>query len=291
MAVLPCRAEEDVEAGSAALRVDWPVYPRRAEHNTVAEGGNRRWAKTARRPVGLVELADDPEDRVRPAQQDRQRRVHRSQQDGGLKAANREIQRRSRVDPPRLASHARRFGAKFGRSHLRPTAEPPQIVAPSSPGGRFGIGWGHPTPGGPKAVLAEHVSALAARRARNLRTSAISVARLRPAPGPGRPRRDRLAFHRTRTPRKAASDARRPAQRRSIVLITIGPIFPRSAKGHRSGRSTVVVSKSCHRDVVQRSPWLSKAGYVGEIVAKHDWPQRSRPLEEQHKQNAHEHSG
>jgi hypothetical protein len=29
--VLPCRAEEDVEAGSAALRVDWPVYPRRAE--------------------------------------------------------------------------------------------------------------------------------------------------------------------------------------------------------------------------------------------------------------------
>ena len=40
MAVLPCRAEEDVEAGSAALRVDWPVYPRRAEHNTVAKGGN-----------------------------------------------------------------------------------------------------------------------------------------------------------------------------------------------------------------------------------------------------------
>jgi hypothetical protein len=48
MAVLPCGAEEDVEAGSAALRVDWPVYPRRAEYNTVAEGGNRRWAETAR---------------------------------------------------------------------------------------------------------------------------------------------------------------------------------------------------------------------------------------------------
>ena len=48
MAVLPCRAEEDVEAGSAALRVDWPVYPRRAEHNTAAEGGNRRWVETAR---------------------------------------------------------------------------------------------------------------------------------------------------------------------------------------------------------------------------------------------------
>ena len=29
-------------SGSAAPRVDWPVYPRRAEHNTVAEGGNRR---------------------------------------------------------------------------------------------------------------------------------------------------------------------------------------------------------------------------------------------------------
>ena len=39
MAALPCCAEEDVEAGSAALRVDWPVYPRRAEHNTVAEVG------------------------------------------------------------------------------------------------------------------------------------------------------------------------------------------------------------------------------------------------------------
>jgi hypothetical protein len=35
------------------LRVDWPVYPRRAEHNTVAEGGNRRWAETALRPLGL----------------------------------------------------------------------------------------------------------------------------------------------------------------------------------------------------------------------------------------------
>ena len=42
MAALPCCTEEDVEAGSAAPRVDWPVYPRRAEHNTVAEGGNRR---------------------------------------------------------------------------------------------------------------------------------------------------------------------------------------------------------------------------------------------------------
>ena len=53
MAVLPCCAEEDVEAGSAALRVDWPVYPRRAEHNTIAEGGNRRWAETTRLPAKL----------------------------------------------------------------------------------------------------------------------------------------------------------------------------------------------------------------------------------------------
>ena len=47
MGALPCCAEEDVEAGSAALRVDRPVYPRRADHNTVAEGGNRRLAETA----------------------------------------------------------------------------------------------------------------------------------------------------------------------------------------------------------------------------------------------------
>jgi hypothetical protein len=39
MAALPCCAEEDVEAGCAALRFDWPVYPRRTKHNTVAEGG------------------------------------------------------------------------------------------------------------------------------------------------------------------------------------------------------------------------------------------------------------
>jgi hypothetical protein len=59
MAVLPCCAEEDVEAGSAALRVDWPVYPRRAEHNTVAEGGNRGWDEIARgsRPSGHSVLA------------------------------------------------------------------------------------------------------------------------------------------------------------------------------------------------------------------------------------------
>ena len=87
-----------MEAGVQVLRVDWPVYPRRAEHNTVAKGGNRRWAETACRPVGLVELADDPEDRVL------QRAIHR-RLDYGVMTGNWEIQRRSRVDPPRLASH------------------------------------------------------------------------------------------------------------------------------------------------------------------------------------------
>ena len=63
MGALPCCAEEDVEAGSAALRVDWPVYPRRAEHNTVTEGGNRRWARdcaSERAPIALAE--GGPED-------------------------------------------------------------------------------------------------------------------------------------------------------------------------------------------------------------------------------------
>ena len=88
-----------MEAGSAALRVDWPIYPRRAEHNTVAEGGNRKWAETARaglppkigrkeRPerhaaAGSGELADDPATkgllgrRVRPARPPDRRRLMR----------------------------------------------------------------------------------------------------------------------------------------------------------------------------------------------------------------------
>ena len=32
--------------GAQPLRFDWPVYPRHAEHNTVAKGGNRRWAES-----------------------------------------------------------------------------------------------------------------------------------------------------------------------------------------------------------------------------------------------------
>ena len=40
MAALPC-CTEGAWKRSAAPRVDWPVYPRRAKHNTVAERGNR----------------------------------------------------------------------------------------------------------------------------------------------------------------------------------------------------------------------------------------------------------
>src|SRR5580698_10599676 len=65
MAALPC-CTEGTWKRSAAQRVDWPVYPRRVEHNTVAEGGDRRWAEIARRPVGLVELADDAKRRRSP---------------------------------------------------------------------------------------------------------------------------------------------------------------------------------------------------------------------------------
>ena len=40
----------DVErVGAQPLRVDWPVYPRRAEHNIVAEGGNRGWGRETAR--------------------------------------------------------------------------------------------------------------------------------------------------------------------------------------------------------------------------------------------------
>jgi hypothetical protein len=54
MAALPCCAEEeDVETGSAALRVDWPVYPHRTKHNTVAEGGNRRFTIAASSQMSL----------------------------------------------------------------------------------------------------------------------------------------------------------------------------------------------------------------------------------------------
>jgi hypothetical protein len=72
MAALPCCAAEDVEAGSAALRVDWPVYPRRAEDNTVAGGGNRRSTIAAssqikRSPCSWASFSypTDPSDNVR----------------------------------------------------------------------------------------------------------------------------------------------------------------------------------------------------------------------------------
>ena len=59
-----------MEAGSAALRVDWPVYPRRAEHNTIAEGGNRRWAEAARLPAKLSGACD-----IHPDQSQDDRRI------------------------------------------------------------------------------------------------------------------------------------------------------------------------------------------------------------------------
>ena len=57
MVALHAARRSDVEAGRQAPRVDWPVYPRRAEHNTVAEGGNRRWAETARQNTFQSERA------------------------------------------------------------------------------------------------------------------------------------------------------------------------------------------------------------------------------------------
>jgi hypothetical protein len=39
----------DVEAGVQPRVSARDAYPRRAKHNTIAEGGNRRWAETAQR--------------------------------------------------------------------------------------------------------------------------------------------------------------------------------------------------------------------------------------------------
>ena len=52
MAAHPCCTRKTWKR-SAAPRVDWPVYPRRLEHNT-SPRGNRRWAETGRRPIRLV---------------------------------------------------------------------------------------------------------------------------------------------------------------------------------------------------------------------------------------------
>ena len=51
-----------MEAGSAALRIDWPVYPRRAEHNTVAEGGieDGPRLRAERVPIALGEADQRP---------------------------------------------------------------------------------------------------------------------------------------------------------------------------------------------------------------------------------------
>jgi hypothetical protein len=50
-------------SGSAAPPVNWPVYPRHAENNTVAEGGNRGSAENARQNGVSIALAEGrPED-------------------------------------------------------------------------------------------------------------------------------------------------------------------------------------------------------------------------------------
>ena len=63
MAALP-RCTEGTWKRSAAPRVDWPVYPRRAKHNTVAEGGNRICAeadqKTRSHPASALPGAGQP---------------------------------------------------------------------------------------------------------------------------------------------------------------------------------------------------------------------------------------
>ena len=52
MAALPC-CTEGTWKRSAAPRVDWPVYPRRAEHNTIAEGGIEDGPRLRADPLGL----------------------------------------------------------------------------------------------------------------------------------------------------------------------------------------------------------------------------------------------
>jgi hypothetical protein len=64
MARFHAALEEGVEAGSASPRVDWPVYPRRVEHNTVAEGGIADGLRLARQDPLLVSDRRQPDDHV-----------------------------------------------------------------------------------------------------------------------------------------------------------------------------------------------------------------------------------
>ena len=54
---------------SAAPPVDWPVYPRRVEHNTVDEGGNRAEAARRNRVSNRAGRRDDPTAFRRPAKE------------------------------------------------------------------------------------------------------------------------------------------------------------------------------------------------------------------------------
>jgi hypothetical protein len=106
------------------------AYPRCVEHITVAQGGNRRWAETARRPVGLVELADDPEDRGRPAQQDRQRRAYLGQHDGGVTIFLMRTWSVTKVLDGNLA----RYELETGKMQRRSRAgSPPRSAIPARP--------------------------------------------------------------------------------------------------------------------------------------------------------------
>ena len=64
----PFRLRSAVNSGtrSAALRVDWPVYPRRADHNTVAERRNRRWARDCASERAPIALAESRSEALRP---------------------------------------------------------------------------------------------------------------------------------------------------------------------------------------------------------------------------------
>jgi hypothetical protein len=53
MVALPCRAEKGVEAGSAALRVDWPVYPRWKRSMTLDTPLLNAWSKIRLVSIGF----------------------------------------------------------------------------------------------------------------------------------------------------------------------------------------------------------------------------------------------
>src|ERR1700722_3874144 len=109
MAALPC-CTEGTWKGRAAPRVDWPVYLRRAEHNTVAEGGNKRCApESCRRRCGQ----DPPEATVhqRPCE-----RVRWTDATLNLLVRRSSDRAAGHVAPPRRLSHPAHVGARLWTS-------------------------------------------------------------------------------------------------------------------------------------------------------------------------------